>query len=140
MGDQSQHVFSLARGHAKSGILWVQVQRTAIMPPDRLQARRIARQQQEEREYRRLVAHAWIASRLRGGQDVDEIIAAAESQIELWQRDRLCSRDYIDAWRDVIACGPQRIAGVLEERSQYGIRMRQNTPFARYLTQLAAGF
>lgn len=57
------------------------------MLSDLLQARRVARQQQEEREYSRLVAHAWIASRLRRGQDVDDIIAAAESQIELWQRD-----------------------------------------------------
>ncbi|WP_176079491.1 hypothetical protein [Paraburkholderia tropica] len=103
------------------------------MPPDLLQARRIARQQQEERDCGRLFAHARIASNLRAGRDVDEIIAAANNQIELWRRHRLCSHDYIDEWRNVIASGPQRIADVLEERSAYGIRMRQNTPFARYL-------
>ncbi|WP_205182542.1 hypothetical protein [Burkholderia sp. LMG 13014] len=107
------------------------------MQPDRLQARRIARQQQEEREYRRLVAHATVAARLRAGRDVAEILAAARSQIELWQQGRLCSRDYIDAWREVIAAGPQHVADVLEERSPYGIRMRQNTPFAHHLAQAA---
>jgi len=107
------------------------------MTSDRLQARHVARQLQEEHEYRRLVAHAWIASRLRAGQHANEIITAAESQIELWRRDRLCSQDYIDEWRGVIACGPERIADVLEERSSYGIRMRQNTPFAHYLARMA---
>ncbi|KFX62369.1 hypothetical protein [Paraburkholderia fungorum] len=121
-------------------ILNLQVQRTPIMPSDRLQARRVARRQQEERDNRRFAAHQRIASNLRAGRDVEETIAAANCQIELWQRDRLCSRDYIEAWRNVIACGPRRIADVLEERSPYGIRMRQNTPFAHYLDRVADAF
>ncbi|HDR9131998.1 MULTISPECIES: hypothetical protein [Burkholderia cepacia complex] len=105
------------------------------MSHDRLQAMRQAREQQAQRENRRLASHARVIARLRAGQGVEEILAAANSQIALWQQGHLCSLDYILAWRDVIASGPRRVADVLEDRSAYGIRMRQNTPFAHHLAR-----
>ncbi len=111
--------------------------REAHMSLDLLEARRLARLQQEDRENWRLAAHAAVAARLRAGGAAPEILAAARRQIALWQQGRLCSRDYISAWQEVIAAGPQRVADVLEERSPYGMRMRQNTPFAEHLAVIA---
>ncbi|KAG0164662.1 hypothetical protein DFQ30_009562 [Apophysomyces sp. BC1015] len=93
----------------------------------------MARQQQSDRENRRLAAHARVAEQLRAGYGVEPVVASAREQIEKWQQGALCSRDYIDAWQNVLAEGPARIAEVLEDPSPFGMQMRQNTPFARYL-------
>ncbi|MFM0399681.1 hypothetical protein PQR37_34410 [Paraburkholderia nemoris] len=103
------------------------------MSPDRLRAVTIARQQQAERENRRLAAHASVAALLRAGSGVEAVVGAARDQIKKWQSGALCSRDYIEDWENVISQGPNRIAEVLEEQSAFGMRMRQNTPFAHYI-------
>lgn len=103
------------------------------MSPDRHRAIMLARQQQAEREDRRLAAHARVAALLRASADVDAVIASAREQVAKWKNGALCSRDYIDDWQNVISQGPARIADVLEEKSAFGMRMRQNTPFAGYI-------
>ncbi|KAG0185468.1 hypothetical protein DFQ28_009276 [Apophysomyces sp. BC1034] len=75
----------------------------------------MARQQQSDRENRRLAAHARVAEQLRAGYGVEPVVASAREQIEKWQQGALCSRDYIDAWQNVLAEGPARIAEVLED-------------------------
>jgi len=97
---------------------------------DRMQ---LARAQQREREEQRRLAHAGVAALLRDVRRAPAVVADALEQIAKWERGRLCSRDYIEQWRALLAGSPDAIADLLEARSPLAERLRQNTPFAGYL-------
>jgi hypothetical protein len=79
---------------------------------------------------RRLAKHMPVARALRDASSplVDEIISLANMQLELWERDSLCSKDYISAWRELLK-HPAEAAAMLEERSSRAAALRQNSPF-----------
>lgn len=99
--------------------------------------RAIARMLQARREEELLNRHVRVVNMLRGNQ-CDEVIRYAKSEIERWRQQQLCSQDYIDTW-DRLLNDPIQAAAILEERSTLGVRLRQNTPFAAYLGQLSGG-
>ena len=79
---------------------------------------------------RRLVKHSQVAHALRNALPivVDEIISLATLQVELWEKNSLCSKDYIVAWRELLK-RPVEAACILEERSSRADALRQNSPF-----------
>ena len=90
-----------------------------------------ARIQQANREEERLKRHLPVAAILRGVQR-DEVVRYAKSEVQRWRQQSLCSQDYVDSWEQLLS-EPLRAAAVLEERSPFARRLRQNTPFAAYL-------
>ncbi|WP_154820091.1 hypothetical protein SR858_25345 [Duganella zoogloeoides] len=78
----------------------------------------------------RFAKHQPIAHALRSASSavVNEVISLAYNQVFLWEQDALCSRDYIDAWRDLLK-NPADAASMLEERSTRADALRQNSPF-----------
>lgn len=88
---------------------------------------------------RRLDKHRAVARALRGGAaaGAEEILTLAHAQVALWERGRLCSQDYIDAWKELLQ-HPERAAQVLEERSSRAAALRQNSPFVASIRKFQA--
>lgn len=88
---------------------------------------------------RRLAKHEPIALALRAAsaQVIDEIISLANLQVELWEKNSLCSKDYISAWRELLK-HPSDAASILEERSARAAALRQNSPFAASVRKFQA--
>jgi hypothetical protein len=103
------------------------------MDADRRRQMQLARAQQHAREEQRRVAHAGVAVLLRDATQAPAVVVYALEQIAKWECGRLCSRDYIEQWRALLAGSPEAIADLIEARSPLAERLRQNTPFARYL-------
>lgn len=97
-------------------------------------ARAEARAQQAEREERNRLAHAPVAARLRDPKQARAVALKALEQVKLWRRDKLCSTDYIEAWEQLLIGPPEAVAALLEADTPEGLRMRQNTPFAAFLS------
>jgi hypothetical protein len=87
---------------------------------------------------RRIVKHVQVARALRCSSSLaDEIVALAEIQVELWERESLCSKDYIAAWRKLLK-HPVEAASMLEERSSRAAALRQNSPFVASVRKFQA--
>lgn len=92
-----------------------------------------ARLDQHNIELARLNAHAAVAYMLRDKDICQEVINNAKAQIKKWREDKLCSADYIQAWEELLE-NPIKAAEVLEDMTPTSIRLRQNSPFSKYLT------
>lgn len=97
-----------------------------------IQARALARQRQEQREAQRKRMHARVAGLLCGKRTGPVVARYAMKQVAKWRNKQLCSRDFIDAWTELLK-HPKRAAALLREDSPRAVRLRQNTPFAFYL-------
>jgi hypothetical protein len=88
---------------------------------------------------RRLAKHAPVAQALRAAAApvVEEIIALARLQVERWEENSLCSKDYILAWRQLLK-DPAEAAQILEERSSRAAALRQNSPFVATVRKFQA--
>jgi len=88
---------------------------------------------------RRLAKHVPVASALRAApaQIVNEIIYLANLQIDSWEKNSLCSSDYISAWRELLK-RPNDAASILEERSSHAAALRQNSPFVASVRKFQA--
>ena len=111
----------------------------AIVPPHWLarhgaqDERRAARAAQREVEVARLVAHQKIGIELLCASAAERRrrIASASREVDRWEAGRLCSRDYIDRWRDWLAQPlPKLVRLMCSEAQGWGTAMRQNSPFA----------
>jgi prevent-host-death family protein len=111
----------------------------AVVPADwaaRLEAvdeRRAAREAQKAVEARRLCAHQRIAIELlcASAQQQAKWLQAAHREIDRWEKDRLCSRDYIDRWREWLALPVRKLAKLMcSDADGWGPAMRQNSPFS----------
>jgi hypothetical protein len=98
-----------------------------------LDERRLARDAQRGVEMRRLIAHQQIALELLTGtaRSREALIAAAQAEVDRWQRERLCSRDYIARWREWLRKPVPKLAKLMaSDADGWGTAMRQNSPFA----------
>ena len=75
--------------------------------------------------------HSYVYAQLQSPRK-DEILERAAQRIELWQRDKLCSRYYIRFWRSVVKAGDSETfkAKVLDSSRRRSAAMMQNTPFS----------
>jgi hypothetical protein len=87
----------------------------------------------------RLAKHVPVALALRAASApvVDEIISLANLQVERWEKNALCSKDYISAWRELLK-HPSDAASILEERSSRAAALRQNSPFVASVRKFQA--
>ncbi len=92
------------------------------------QQRQMARKQQQEVNERRREKLRAVALALRDPKQAPGVVAAAKVYVKMWRDKGLCSRDYIDAW-DNLLNHPQQAADMLEEQSPAAAQLRQNSPF-----------
>jgi antitoxin (DNA-binding transcriptional repressor) of toxin-antitoxin stability system len=94
--------------------------------------RRLARQEQEGIEQKRLLAHQRIGIALLGRKDRrKELLAAARSEVRRWAAQDLCSPDYIDRWTQWLALPDVELVELMcSDADGWGRAMRQNSPFA----------
>lgn len=94
--------------------------------------RRLARTAQALVEQERLSRHQRIALRLSkaSAHECQEMIGQAQAVVERWQRDELCSRDYIERWRQILALAPVDLAAAMVSDAEgWGTALRQNSPW-----------
>lgn len=96
-------------------------------------ARLEARQAQQRHEHKRKLAHGRVAALLQDPSAAPKVVAYANDQVAKWQLLSLCSRDYIEDWQNLLR-DPLAAAKLLLEDSPRAVRLRQNTPFAAYLS------
>lgn len=71
---------------------------------------------------------------LKRKSEGEVVLAYAADQVNKWRQGNLCSADYIQEWADLLT-HPEQVAKVLVEDSPRAVRLRQNTPFAVYLSR-----
>jgi hypothetical protein len=99
---------------------------------DRREQTRVARERQAGVERERLVNHQKVAIEL-----LSISVAAARARVagalrvvDRWERDRLCSRHYIDRWRRLLRMPVNGLARKMcEDLDGWGVALRQNSPW-----------
>ena len=112
----------------------------ALVPPawleraGALDARRQAREQQRQVELQRLMAHQRVGIELLTQPAQRRArLAAARREVDRWETQGLCSRDYIDRWRDWLALPlADMVQAMCSEAKGWGPAMRQNSPFTAF--------
>ena len=107
-----------------------------VMLPDAAQGmlnpRLQARAEQRQREQQRLIRHQQLAITLlcaTAAQQTQQL-QAAQSVVTRWEREGLCSADYIARWQAWLALPPKQLAPLMcSDAEGWGPAMRQNSPF-----------
>jgi len=109
----------------------------ALVPPgwigkaDPMDARRLAREQQQRVEQNRLMAHQRIGIELLGRPGRrKQLLDAARREVQRWSQQHLCSQDYIDRWNEWLALPDvELVERMCSDAGGWGQAMRQNSPF-----------
>ena len=99
---------------------------------NKLVARVAARVQQSAVEQDRLTRHHRIANALISlpSDKRDALIANALAALDRWETEHLCSVDYVDRWRAILAMPHDEIAAaIVSDADGWGASLRQNSPF-----------
>lgn len=94
--------------------------------------RRAAREEQRQVEMRRLLKHHRIASVLATAQPAQRrlLISTALLAVDRWERDHLCSPEYVQRWRQWLARPVGELAVLMTStHDPWAPAMRQNSPF-----------
>lgn len=95
-------------------------------------ARQLARLQQTLVEKDRLIRHQRIAFDLVTLPAVQrrQMIEQAKAVVARWEREGLCSRDYIERWSGMLALPVQELARTMVSDAEgWGTALRQNSPW-----------
>lgn len=99
---------------------------------DGLAERRLARLNQALVEKDRLIRHQRIAFDLvtLPPDTREALLQQARATVERWRSERLCSRDYIDRWSEILGqSAPQIAATITSDMDGWGTALRQNSPW-----------
>ena len=98
----------------------------------RLLERRLARSRQELVEAARLIRHQRIAVRLLADPEgARAVVAEARAVVDRWDRESICSSDFVDRWRAMLALPLPALADALcGDAEGWGAALRQNSPWA----------
>lgn len=95
--------------------------------------RRAARSAQQQVESARLISHQRIGIELLCADAPQQRrrIAAARREVDRWDKDGLCSSDYIERWRQWLALPVRELVPIMcSDANGWGPAMRQNSPFS----------
>jgi transcriptional regulator with XRE-family HTH domain len=99
-------------------------------PPDALEERRCAREEQRRRLDARRIRHLRLAAELAGGAPGTKArIAEARRRVELWQANRTCSQTYIERWSALLALSPRELGRRMVSLGEWEDALYQNTPW-----------
>jgi hypothetical protein len=96
-----------------------------------------ARADKNALDLRLLSFHKKVYQLLLSSYRADEIRKQARKRIELWRSNKLCSLDYINAWDQMIDDLNEFKMKALDEVSDQGVALRQNTPFSDLMRELS---
>jgi len=93
---------------------------------------RLAREQERRRRAERRAQHAALAASLLSipAPKARTLIARATASVDRWERDRLCSAQYISRWRTMLSGPRERVARALLRRDAWADALFQNSPWA----------
>lgn len=94
--------------------------------------RREARLRQAGVEDQRLIKHLRIGTRLLAAppQEAQAIVGRAAERVDVWEREGLCSRDYIERWRALLARPrAELVEAMCGDADGWGAALRQNSPW-----------
>lgn len=97
-----------------------------------LDERHAAREAQKAIELRRLLTHQQVALDLLTwpADRREALLSKARKEVERWERDSLCSPDYVRRWREWLRKSPAVLARLMtSDADGWGPAMRQNSPF-----------
>lgn len=80
----------------------------------------------------RLIRHQRIALDLAllPSSETSRLIRNAMSVVNRWRNERLCSKDYIEKWDEILQLPPKKIAEIIvSDMDGWGSSMRQNSPW-----------
>ena len=95
-------------------------------------SRVLARITQASVEKDRLIRHQRIALDLvlLPSNETSRLIRNAMSIVNRWRNERLCSKDYIERWDEILRLKPKKIAEVIvSDLDGWGSSLRQNSPW-----------
>jgi hypothetical protein len=92
----------------------------------------LAREQERARRLDRRRRHAVLAVRLLTARSATRaaLVRRARRQVDLWERDALCSRHYIVRWRKRLSGPVGRVATALVAYDDWTDALFQNSPWA----------
>jgi len=93
---------------------------------------RLARERERARRLDRQLCHVRIAARLleAPGRKGERLVERARDVVDLWERERLCSRHYITRWRRLLDGSPGRVARQLLEPGEWRDALFQSSPWS----------
>jgi transcriptional regulator with XRE-family HTH domain len=109
----------------------------AISEPRNILQRRQARAEQNARMLALQVAHLWIAAKLllndpRAVAGLED----ARRMVSLWERERVCSRFYVDSWRQLLKGSPRDVGKAISGMDErWRPALLQNTPFGSLVSR-----
>ncbi len=95
-------------------------------------SRVLARTTQACVEKDRLIRHQRIALDLAllPSSETSRLIRNAMSIVNRWRNERLCSKDYIEKWDEILQLPPKKMAEtIVSDMDGWGPSMRQNSPW-----------
>jgi transcriptional regulator with XRE-family HTH domain len=96
-----------------------------------LEARRLARFEQQLKIEERRSRHLRLALRLAGNRPAARsLIGKAKSVVELWRRNRTCSAFYIRRWSALLALPPAKLPEAMATLGEWENALFQNTPWS----------
>jgi hypothetical protein len=101
-----------------------------------LNERRSALAEKQERDSALLVFHQKVYALLQSSDRAQAIREQARAKIALWNDQKLCHSDYINAWSSMIYNLNEFKLKALDDPSDNGVALRQNTPFSFLMKEL----
>ena len=95
-------------------------------------SRILARMTQASVEKDRLIRHQRIALDLAllPSSETKCLIRNAMSIVNRWRNERLCSKDYVERWAEILGLPPKKIAeAIVSDMDGWGPALRQNSPW-----------
>ncbi|ABM39861.1 prevent-host-death protein (plasmid) [Polaromonas naphthalenivorans CJ2] len=95
-------------------------------------SRVLARITQASVEKDRLIRHQRIALDLvlLPSNETSRLICNAMSIVNRWRNERLCSKDYIERWEEILRLQPKEMAeAIVSDMDGWGPSLRQNSPW-----------
>ena len=93
-----------------------------------LQARQQARASKAHADIALIELHQRAVDALLG-PDAEMVVRKASDQIRKWESGRLCSKHYIDAWKNILSMPVDAASKLILRPDGEGPALRQNTPF-----------
>jgi len=106
------------------------------MNPNVLQERRLALAEKQGKDAALLAFHHQVYDLLQSSDRAPALRDQAKAKIALWADQKLCHADYIHAWGKMIDDLNEFKVKALDDPSDNGVALRQNTPFSFLLKEL----
>jgi hypothetical protein len=104
-------------------------QEYAMSEQEILEQRRQARAAKQDIDASLLLLHRRAVNALLDKKSGEEARRKALSQIDKWEKGRLCNPRYVKAWRDILHMPESDMRKAILREDAEGVSLRQNSPF-----------